>query len=389
MLTPVASNAALGSPSADGRQELPLARRTAAPGVQNSCFFRSGPPDGHRKALIKITDRCDLHCAHCFVSATRHGSDMSLSALTPAAMRQFAAARVSKVTLTGGEPFVHPDLKAITATFVSAGMDVTICSNATSITDADLRTLQSLGRVRVNVSLDGVTEQSHGRFRGDRSSFMRTMRNTRALADAGLLKGILCTPNALGSSEEYEHLYALARDLGIEYLLLNPLSSFGRGARSRARLEASAAMMTEIQSAIEGTASHSPATEAVFIRFPGQTEPLAPCMAGDLIYVFADGRATVCPYLVFASQNPGSLHQEGEFIVGNIFGDADFAERLNAYRFAERYKMGANSTCDGCQLSDSCGKGCPAAVIAAGGRIGDLDAEVCPVVPIGGAATSA
>ncbi|WP_255528140.1 hypothetical protein [Streptacidiphilus sp. P02-A3a] len=32
-------------------------------------------------------------------------------------------------------------------------------------------------------------------------------------------------------------------------------------------------------------------------------------------------------------------------------------------------------------MADGCGKGCPAAVIANGGRIGDLDAEVCPVAP--------
>ena len=34
-------------------------------------------------------------------------------------------------------------------------------------------------------------------------------------------------------------------------------------------------------------------------------------------------------------------------------------------------------------MSGSCGKGCPAAVISAGGRIGDLDAEQCPVTTVG------
>jgi radical SAM protein with 4Fe4S-binding SPASM domain len=379
MLTHVNGSGAPGIPSADGRTVMPISRRTAGPGVQNSCFFRSGPLDGRRKALVKITDRCDLHCAHCFVSATREGSDMPASALSPAVMKRFAEARVANVTLTGGEPFVHPELHIFAAAFVDAGMDVTICTNGVSITDADVRFLRDLERVRVNVSLDGASEQSHGRFRGNRASFEATMRNTRALADAGLLKGILCTPNALGSVDEYEQLYSIARDLEVEYLLMNPLSSFGRGTLSRARLEASAAMMTATRRSIEATAAASPETEAVFVRFPGQTLPLSSCIAGDVIYVFADGKATVCPYLVFAARNPGALHQEGEFIVGNIFDDVDFAERLDAYRFGERYRMGANSTCSGCGLTDSCGKGCPAAVIAAGGRIGDLDVGVCPV----------
>ncbi|WP_281404286.1 hypothetical protein [Streptomyces roseirectus] len=32
-------------------------------------------------------------------------------------------------------------------------------------------------------------------------------------------------------------------------------------------------------------------------------------------------------------------------------------------------------------MSDACGKGCPAAVIASGERIGAVDTEQCPVVP--------
>ena len=41
--------------------------------------------------------------------------------------------------------------------------------------------------------------------------------------------------------------------------------------------------------------------------------------------------------------------------------------------------MGANPTCRSCGIAGQCGKGCPAAVIAAGERIGAVDAEVCPV----------
>jgi hypothetical protein len=32
-------------------------------------------------------------------------------------------------------------------------------------------------------------------------------------------------------------------------------------------------------------------------------------------------------------------------------------------------------------MSSACGKGCPAAVVAAGHRIGAVDSEQCPVVP--------
>lgn len=94
---------------------------------------------------------------------------------------------------------------------------------------------------------------------------------------------------------------------------------------------------------------------------------------------FTPGEVTVCPYLVFAARTPQSRHDPAEFIVGNIFADADIAARLDNFNFARRYPMGVNPTCGSCGMSDSCGKGCPAAVISAGERIGAVDAEVCPV----------
>jgi radical SAM protein with 4Fe4S-binding SPASM domain len=119
--------------------------------------------------------------------------------------------------------------------------------------------------------------------------------------------------------------------------------------------------------------------DVVHIRFPNTAQPLAPCEAGTIIYVFTPGDVTVCPYLVFAARTPQSKHHPSEFIVGNIFRHADIAQRLDAYRFHERYRVGENPTCKGCSLEESCGKGCPAAVIAAGQRIGEVDADVCPV----------
>lgn len=42
----------------------------------SSCYFRTTVEAPHRKALVQIDERCNLHCAHCFVSATKRGSFM-------------------------------------------------------------------------------------------------------------------------------------------------------------------------------------------------------------------------------------------------------------------------------------------------------------------------
>lgn len=35
----------------------------------NSCYFRTSVGGDGRKGLIQITERCNLHCAHCFVTS--------------------------------------------------------------------------------------------------------------------------------------------------------------------------------------------------------------------------------------------------------------------------------------------------------------------------------
>ena len=241
-------------------------RRIAGPQVANACYFRSTAATGRRKALLKITDRCDLRCAHCFVSATAAGDDMRVDSLARAIPR-LVAARVANVTITGGEPLVHPKLTEILSLLREECLEVTVCTNAVALTDELIERALGLGCIRFNVSLDGVTADSHGRFRGDRGSFDATIRNTRRLADAGLLKGVLSTPNSLADPSEYEQLYELVDELGGEYLLMNPLSSFGRGILTRSRFEADTNTMMTIKA---GVSRHlgPEKPEAVFIRFP-------------------------------------------------------------------------------------------------------------------------
>lgn len=343
----------------------------------SSCYFRTTVDTPYRKALVQITERCNLRCAHCFVSATKRGKDMPLTEVVKKVVPQLADARVRRVTLTGGEPTIHPDFLGIVHAFRNAGIDVGICTNATELDDQVIRQLATAG-VHVNVSLDGFAADSHGLFRGDRASFDVTVANVRKLAAARLLQGLLCTPNTLAANEEYVRLCAFARESGARYVLLNPLGSMGRGVKSQRKLAKTTMHMQEI---FELTAPFDgPDLDVAHIRFPNtDRKPLAGCEAGTIIYVFTPGEVTVCPYLVFAARTPVSRHSDSDFIVGNIFTDRDIATRLDSYRFHERFTVGANPTCSSCGLEPSCGKGCPAAVVANGGRIGDVDAEQCPV----------
>ena len=345
-------------------------------GQANACFFRTAAGGDGRKALLQITERCDLHCAHCFVSATHKGSDLSPTVIRDVVIPRLQRCRVIKLTLTGGEPFVHKGILEICDIAVQAGLGVGICTNGTSVTDEHIHHLVQLGNVHVNVSLDGFTRESHGRFRGNPASFEATVRSIRRLAEAGLLQGILSTPNRLTEPEEFKEMARFASDTGAEFLLMNPLSAFGRGTRSKTKLAASVDTMRAVEKqAREGARDR---LEIVPIRFPNDDAPLTQCIAGEIIYVFVNGDTAVCPYLVFAARSPRSQYKDSTFMVGNLL-EGEIAEALDNYRFHARFQVGANSTCRSCQLNSQCGKGCPAVVIADGGLIGDRDVQTCPV----------
>lgn len=359
-------------------------RPIALDGVANSCYFRTTTIAPERKALLQITERCNLHCAHCFVSAGRHGADIPLELIRERILGQLAEARVARLTLTGGEPFAHPDVVEVAGAAREIGMTVTICTNGTLVSDDALDAFEAMGGVSCNVSLDGFSAHSHGKFRGAPDSFDETVATVRRLGERGLLKGLLATPNTLAEAEEFAELCAFARDCGAEYVLMNPLASMGRGVRGRRRLGSAEAHLREVHRLTDPFAG--PDLDVVHIRFPNDGAPLAGCEAGTIVYVFATGEVTVCPYLVFAARTPQSQHSAEDFIVGNMFDHHDIASRLDAYRLHDRAKAPADPVCGSCAMATRCGRGCPAAVIAAGGRLGDRDREQCPVPDEGVAA---
>ncbi|MCI3277670.1 radical SAM protein [Streptomyces cylindrosporus] len=343
-----------------------------------SCYFRTTVEAPYRKALIQICEPCNEKCAHCFVSATKRGTYMRLEDIRDRLIPQLAEACATRITLTGGEPFLHADLLGIVREFRSAGMSVGICTNATLVTDHQIDVLAELD-VHMNVSLDGFSHGSHDKFRGHPGGFEETTETVRRFGRAGILQGLLCTPNNLAEDEEYARLCAFARDQGADYVLMNPLGPMGRGENSERKLRRPDDRMRHIRDITLPFADEG--LDMVHIRFPNDDKPLSNCEAGRIIYVFTQGEVTVCPYLVFAARTKASQHPDTDFVVGNAWTDDDIAARLDAYNFHERWQVGANNSCGSCAMSSACGKGCPAAVVAAGHRIGEVDSELCPVVP--------
>lgn len=74
----------------------------------SACFFRSSVQPPKRKMMLQITQKCNLHCAHCFANASGTGTEMSLELIQNKILPQLLKNQVVKITLTGGEPLCNP-----------------------------------------------------------------------------------------------------------------------------------------------------------------------------------------------------------------------------------------------------------------------------------------
>lgn len=284
-----------------------------------ACYFRSAADYPSKKSLLQITERCNLHCKHCFVSSVCNGRDMDLDLVLNKIIPEFVKNNISKVTLTGGEPFVYPHLSEVVEALRNNGISVCICTNASLITLEFINMIKKFGGIHFNVSLDGFSNRSHGKFRGNDSAelFDNILTNIKLLGNENMLNGILVTPNIYASIEEYKEICKFAKENNAKYVLFNPLSEFGRGEKS-VTLSYTEQQMIDLRKAVEGYSDSN--FETVFIRFPNTNSiPLNKCPAGDIIYIFTNGDIAYCPYMVFAAKNSSSIYDYQDFVMGNVF----------------------------------------------------------------------
>ena len=331
-----------------------------------NCFFRSALEPPHLKVMIQITERCNMRCKHCFLSATSHGEDLSLHDFRFKMMDKLVRANVKKVTLTGGEPLLNSALVDIVTELYAANIQTGICTNASLISEALLQQLLPL-HVHFNVSLDGINNSSYGVFRGlsGDQDFQKISKNIRLIGSHKMLNGILVTPNNLIKSNEYRLICDLAVNAEARYLLLNPLSPFGRG-RYATGYTLSASDIMKIQSEITSYVSdkYGAALETVFIRFPNQNSTIATnCCAGSIPYIFTNGDIAICPYTVFAASSEDNSYSRESFLVGNIFDEIDLQGAIKEYQASH----------DFCQCGSAENPGCAAIKISKGLPLSSTD----------------
>lgn len=172
---------------------------------------------------------CNLTCKYC---VARSGPNVARRALPAPLLRQIvdeaAALGFDHLFLTGGEPFLLPDVYDILA-YCSARLPTTVLTNATLLHERQLDRLDAVrtADLRVQVSLDGHCAAVHDAYRG-RDTWVRTVAGIQRLLARGYRVRIGTTETPANSAH-LEALRAFLRELGIpaEDHVVRPLARRG------------------------------------------------------------------------------------------------------------------------------------------------------------------
>lgn len=135
---------------------------------------------GPRRLTVELANICNLHCSYCLRSDenlySSHAEFFSLELLRRVISEASVVANITQVSFTGGEPTLHPQFAETLRTIGEAGLTVSFVTNGWHFE----RIWPALQANRAAVShvafsLDGITRESHDRWRGN-GSFDRLMR---------------------------------------------------------------------------------------------------------------------------------------------------------------------------------------------------------------------
>lgn len=144
-----------------------------------------------------MTNRCNLSCQHCYISAEDHDYHGELStAEAKAFIDDLAAMHVPVLMFSGGEPLIREDLFELGSYAGSRGVRPVISTNGTLITQALAKQIHEIGFQYVGVSIDG-DETVHDQFRGRQGAFQEALAGIRHSIAAGNKTGIRFTINRL------------------------------------------------------------------------------------------------------------------------------------------------------------------------------------------------
>ncbi len=179
--------------------------------IINNSFFTETALTFPITIFLLTTQKCNLRCLHCLNHSSKENSmipiiELDTEYIMPAIDEIFDHGGFV-IKITGGEPFLRPDIFDILHYIDSKPINTIIFSNGLLIDDNVVNKLKQLKHSRVRISIDGV-ENTNDKIRG-KGSFNAAYNALKKL----LLCGVNCEISYTVTSINYLEIEALSNIL--------------------------------------------------------------------------------------------------------------------------------------------------------------------------------
>lgn len=179
---------------------------------------------------ISPAGACNHRCVYCGLDFMKYTPRYLDTALLKERLSELVALGLKSVMYAGeGEPFLHSDMASIITHTKEAGIDAAVTTNGVLLTREAAE--KALGNSKwIKVSIDGATEDTYRKIhRSKAGDFDRVIKNMTLAAkirrdnryNCVLGMQLLLLPE---NRDEAVPLAKLARDIGMDYLIVKPYS---------------------------------------------------------------------------------------------------------------------------------------------------------------------
>src|SRR5208283_3195227 len=173
--------------------------------------------------MLEPTHRCNLACAGCDrirLYSREQEADLSLRECINSALEADAPV----VTVTGGEPLLYPDLKALLAELLRLKKYVYLCTNGLLATSF-VEEFEPHPRLTLNFHLDGMKE-THDTIVGKEGTFSRAIEAIKKAKGRGFRVSTNTSVYKNSDLRELESLFEMLKDINVDGILIAPAFSY-------------------------------------------------------------------------------------------------------------------------------------------------------------------
>lgn len=164
-------------------------------------------------ATIEIIDRCNLNCVHCYRGEPQktYWNIQTWSRV----LDELKSLGTLHLTITGGEPFAHPDIIEMLEIANEKGFVISIQTNATYELDRAIPVLKNSTIEAVFVSLYSMSARVHDFITNQPGSLAKTKKNIETLMSCGVPVTVNC-PVMVHNRDDMVQVKSFCDNLGIK-----------------------------------------------------------------------------------------------------------------------------------------------------------------------------